>query len=141
MLRSADQDIDPDERAEHANNASVSYYVAVHAGQSGTGVRVYSPMMAATTTQGFVAWQSVQGSYVDKSTALAAGLATEFGQKKIPVRQLRGNASPVQHVAAAAVSIEVAPSEEEDDSTLQSAAYQQKIAQAVAMAIAQERSK
>lgn len=141
MLRSADQDIGPDERAESANNASVSFYVAIHAGQSGTGVRVYSPMMTGSTTQRFVPWNSVQAGYADKSTAFAAGLASEFGQKKIPVRQLLGNASPLQHVAAAAVSIEIAPSEVQEDSTLQSAAYQQKIAQAVASAIAQERSK
>jgi N-acetylmuramoyl-L-alanine amidase len=142
MLRSADQDIGSDERAERANAASVSYYVSIHAGQSGTGVRVYSPMMQASAAeQKFVRWDSVQSFFVDKSTAFAAGLASEFGQKKIPVRQLHGNVSPVQHVAAAAVSIEVAPNDEDDDGTLQAAAYQQKIAQAVAMAIAQERSK
>jgi N-acetylmuramoyl-L-alanine amidase len=98
-------------------------------------------MMNPSAPGHFVLWNSVQASYVDKSVALSATLASEFGQKKIAVRQLRGNVSPMQHVAAAAVIIEVAPSESDDDTTLQEAAYQQKIAQSVAMAIAQERSK
>jgi N-acetylmuramoyl-L-alanine amidase len=56
------------------------------------------------------------------------------------VRQLSGSAAPVAHVAAAAVSIEVAP-DRNDESSLESPAYIQKVAQAIASAVAQGKAR
>jgi N-acetylmuramoyl-L-alanine amidase len=142
LLRSGDDDVNPDDRADAANGAHVSYYVAIHAGQMGSGVRVFTPLRTATasTTSLFKPWDAVQADQIDKSARFAAGLASQFADKKIAVRQFSGNAAPLTHVAAAAVSIEVAP-EHDEESSLESAAYIQKIAQAVASAVAQEKAR
>jgi N-acetylmuramoyl-L-alanine amidase len=83
----------------------------------------------------------VQAGQKDGSVQFAAGLASQFAEKKIAVRQLSGNVAPLAHVAAAAVSIEVAPAEHDDESTLESSSYIQKLAQAIASAVAQEKAR
>jgi N-acetylmuramoyl-L-alanine amidase len=143
MLRSGDDDVNPDDRAEAANAARVSYYIAIHAGQIGSGVRVFTPLRVAasiTTDPLFKPWDQVQADQLEESARFAAGLGSQFAEKKIPVRQLGGNTAPLAHVSAAAVSIEVAP-ERNDESSLESVTYIQKIAQAVATAVAQEKSR
>jgi N-acetylmuramoyl-L-alanine amidase len=143
MLRNGDDDVNPDDRAETANAAHVSYYIAIHAGQMGTGVRVYTPLpnAAAATHSLFKPWDQVQADHGDNSNQFAAGVASQLADKKIPVRQLSGNVAPLAHVAAAAVSIEVAPAERNDESTLESSPYIQKLAQAIASAVAQEKAR
>ena len=143
MLRNGDDDVNPDDRAETANAARVSFYIAIHAGQMGTGVRVYTPLpnSAAPTHSLFKPWDQVQVDHGDNSNQFATGVASQLADKKIPVRQLSGNAAPLTHVAAAAVSIEVAPAERNDESTLESPAYIQKLAQAIAAAVAQEKAR
>ena len=141
MLRSGDDDVNPDDRAETANTARVSYYIAIHAGQIGSGVRVYTPLPAASTHSLFKPWDQVQADQTDNSVQFAAGLASQLAEKKIAVRQLSGNVAPLSHVAAAAVSIEVAPAEHDDESTLESQAYVQKLAQAIASAVAQGKAR
>lgn len=143
MLRSGDDDVNPDDRADVANAARVSYYVAIHAGQIGSGVRVFTPLRPAASSARnplFKSWDQVQSDEIDKSARFAAGLSSQFADKKISVRQLSGSAAPLAHVAAAAVSIEVAP-ERDDEASLESSAYIQKVAQAVATAVAQEKAR
>lgn len=141
LLRNGDDDVNPDDRADAANGAHVSYYIAIHAGQMGSGVRVFTPLRTVTsaTSALFKSWDAVQADQIDKSARFAAGLTAQFADKKIAVRQFSGNAAPLTHVAAAAVSIEVAP-ERDEESSLESSAYIQKIAQAVATAVAQEKA-
>jgi N-acetylmuramoyl-L-alanine amidase len=142
MLRSGDDDVNPDDRAETANAARVSYYIAIHVGQMGSGVRVYTPLPSPSAGHSlFKPWDQVQADKNGNSVQFAAGLASQLAEKKIAVRQLSGNAAPLSHVAAAAVSIEVAPAEHDDESTLESAAYIQKLAQAIASAVAQEKAR
>jgi N-acetylmuramoyl-L-alanine amidase len=142
LLRDGDQDVSGDDRAQTANVARVSYYVSIHAGQGGTGARVYTPIPTPTVTRSlFQSWDNVQSSYADRSVVLAAGMTSQIAQKKIPVRQLAANTSPLAHVAAASVVVEVAPEDEDEEDSLTSPQYQQKIAQAIAMSIAEARSK
>lgn len=141
VLRTQDQELANDERAEMANAAKVSFYIGVHAGQGESGVRIYRPLAARKSGALFTPWDHVQGTYLDKSDSLAAALATQMSEKKIAVRALSGNTAPLSHVAAAAVAVEVAPSSRNDDRSLESSAYQLKVAQAVAAAIAEERGK
>jgi N-acetylmuramoyl-L-alanine amidase len=142
LLREGDQDISGDDRAQAANIAHASYYVGIHAGQGGAGVRVYTPIQTSPTPSAlFQSWDSVQSSYADRSAVLAAGMTSQIAQKKIAVRQLAANTSPVAHVAAISVVVEVAPEDEDEQGSLTSAQYQQKIAQAIAMSIAEARSK
>ena len=143
MLRSGDDDVNPDDRADAANAARVTYYIAIHAGQVGSGVRVFTPLPPAAPSSMnllFKSWDQVQSDQIDKSVKFAAGLSSQFAEKKISARQLSGNAAPLAHVAAAAVSIEVAP-ERDDEASLESSAYIQKVAQAIATAVAQEKGR
>lgn len=143
MLRNGDDDVNPDDRAETANAARVSYYIGIHAGQMGSGVRVYTPLPNAPNAGRslFKPWDQVQAEQTGNSVQFAAGLASQFAEKKIAVRQLSGNVAPLAHVSAAAVSIEVAPADRNDESTLESSAYIQKLAQAIASAVAQEKAR
>jgi N-acetylmuramoyl-L-alanine amidase len=142
VLRTADEDRGTDERAEIANGAHVSFYVGVHAGQSGTGVRLYTAMPTSAQPQhGFMPWEQAQATFSDRSVAFSAALASQLNAKKVAARQLAGNTAPITHVAAAAVSIEVAPQDRDEDASLESQPYQQRVAQAVAAAIAGERSR
>jgi N-acetylmuramoyl-L-alanine amidase len=143
MLRTGDDDVNPDDRADAANAVRVSYYIAIHAGQIGSGVRVFAPLRASAPRSSnplFKSWDQVQSAQIDKSAKFAAGLTSQFAEKEISVRQLTGNAAPLAHVAAAAVSIEVAP-EHDDEASLESSAYIQKVAQAVATAVALEKGR
>jgi len=143
LLRSGDDDVNPDDRAEAANAAHVSYYIAIHAGQLGSGVRIFTPLRPAASPSAsplFVSWEQVQAQQVDKSNRFAGDLSSQLTEKKVPVRQLSGSAAPIAHVAAAAVSIEVAP-DRNDESSLESPAYTQKIAQAIASAVAQGKAR
>jgi N-acetylmuramoyl-L-alanine amidase len=142
LLREADQDLSGDDRAQAANVARVSYYVGIHAGQGGTGVRVYTPIQSPPMPRTLLqSWDNVQSAYADRSITFAARIASQLAQKKIAVRQLAANTSPLAHVAAASVAIEVAPEDEDDQDSLTLSQYQQKIAQAIAMSIAEARSK
>lgn len=141
VLRNKDQDLGADERAEAANAAKVVFYISLHAGQGESGVRIYRPLPTIPSSGLFARWDSVQSAFGTQSDSLAKTLASQFGQKRLPARILAGNVAPMIHVAAATVAVEVAPAARGDDKSLESAAYQQKIAQAVAAAIADERSK
>jgi N-acetylmuramoyl-L-alanine amidase len=141
MLRSGDQDVSSDERAESANAARVAYYVGVHAGQGGSGVRVFTGMPSKTESAAFIPWNRVQDGYASRSTAFAAAVASQVREKKLRSRQLYGSTAPMSHIAAAAIAVELAPADENDEESLESVQYQQKVAQAIATAIAEERGK
>lgn len=142
VLREGEHDVSADQRAETANAARVTFYVGLHAGQMGTGVRIFSPLVGTPASSSlFTAWQRVQEPFAERSVRFSAAVAAQLGQKKVPARQLAANTGPVMHLASAAIAVELAPSEGGDDETLQSASYQQKVAQAIAMAIADERAK
>ena len=142
VLRTADEDRGTDERAEMANGAHVNFYVGVHAGQSGAGVRLYTAMpIPAQPQHGFMPWEQAQATFSDRSVAFSAAVASQLNSKKVAARQLAANTAPITHIAAAAVSIEVAPQDRDEDASLESQPYQQRVAQAVAAAIAGERSR
>lgn len=143
VLRNADdEDRGTDERAEMANGAHVNFYVGVHAGQGGTGVRLYTALPEPAQRQhGFTPWELAQADHRDDSAAFAAALSSQLNARKVAARQLAGNSAPITHIAAAAVAIEVAPQDREDDASIESQPYQMRVAQAVAAAIAGERNR
>lgn len=141
MLRTADNGTSVEDRAETANAARTSFYVALHAGQVGTGVRVYSPLLPARKTSGlFTAWDSVQEAHVERSRRFGAAVLAESAERKLPARLLAATSEPIPHLAAAAVLVEVAPQQAGQDASLESGAYQQRIAQAIAQAVVAERA-
>jgi N-acetylmuramoyl-L-alanine amidase len=136
-----------DQRATSANTSHASLYVALHASSSGHGVRVYSAMLAPTaapppgqTNRSFVRWEQAQSPYLDKSNLAASALAAECVSEGLPVRSSSAPLRPLNSITLAAVGVEVAPLGSSADE-LGNPEYQQKIATALASAIATLRAK
>ncbi|MGA3126139.1 MAG: N-acetylmuramoyl-L-alanine amidase [Candidatus Korobacteraceae bacterium] len=144
LTRSADTLLTLDQRATSANTSRASLYVALHSSSSGHGVRVYTSMIApsqpAQTNRIFLPWELAQSPYREKSGSAATALAAECSAEGLPVRTSAAPLRPLNNITLAAVAVEVAPLESSADE-LGSAEYQQKIATALASAIANLRGK
>jgi N-acetylmuramoyl-L-alanine amidase len=141
LLRDADATIAPDQRANAANLSGSALYISVHAAGAGNGVRVFtSTLPPGYGRSGFVAWDTAQSAFVASSELLAADLATELLKRDIPAVALGITVPPLNHVAAPALAIEVAPPPKGTLADLTSAAYQQAISAAIAEAIASSRT-
>jgi N-acetylmuramoyl-L-alanine amidase len=136
MSRDADVTVPVEQRAAMADAARVAVYVSLHAASLGRGVRVYTAMINSASAKpgGFVPWDTAQAGYVLSSRALADIVKAELGKHEIPSSELSAPVKPLNHVAAAAIAIEVAPSGA-DVGSINAAGYQQRIATAIAEAI------
>ena len=140
MLRDGDTTLSPEQRAEASNAARATVYISLHADVLGTGVRVYTSLVPpAQPRQGaFLPWESAQAGYLEPSRILANSILEEVAKKQITVAMLPAPLSPLNHIAAAAVAVEVAPPRP-DLSSLTQANYQQAVVTAIATALAQAR--
>jgi N-acetylmuramoyl-L-alanine amidase len=144
LTRSADNPLTLDQRAASANTSRASLYVALHSSSSGHGVRVYTsmiaPSQAAQTNRIFLPWELAQSPYREKSGSAATALAAECSAEGLPVRTSAAPLRPLNNITLAAVAVEVAPLGN-SAGELASSEYQQKIATALASAIANLRGK
>jgi len=144
LTRVADSLLTWDQRAISANTSHASLYVALHASSSGHGVRVYTAMVAppqpGQSNRSFLPWELAQSPYLDKSGIAASMLAAECASEGLPVRSSSVPLHPLNSVTLAAVAVEVAPLGASANE-LGSPEYQQKIATALASAIASLRGK
>jgi N-acetylmuramoyl-L-alanine amidase len=140
MLRDGDVTLSPEQRAEASNGARAAVYISLHADVLGTGVRVYTSLLppAATHPAAFLPWESAQAGYVGSSRILANSILEAVAKKQINVAMEPAPVAPLNHIAAAAVAVEVAPARP-DVSSLTQAAYQQAVVTAIASALAQAR--
>jgi len=142
MLRDADVTIPVEQRAAMADAARVAVYLALHATSEGHGVRVYTAMLNSESgsPSGFLPWDTAQSRYVLGSLALADIAKAELGKHEIPSSELPAPVQPLNHVASAAIAIELAPSGT-DVASVTASVYQQRIATALAEAIVVGRSR
>jgi len=144
LTRVADNLLTWEQRAESANTSHASLYVGLHASSSGHGVRVYTAMIApqqpVQTNRSFLPWELAQAPYRERSDTAAIALAAECRDEGLPVRSSAAPVRPLNNITLAAVAVEVAPLES-SAGQLGSAEYQQKIATALASAIAKVRGK
>ena len=144
LTRVADNELTWDQRAVSANTSRATLYVALHASASGHGVRLYTAMLpAAQPGQGrrsFLLWELAQSPYLTQSNTASAALAAQCAAERLPVRTLIAPVRPLGSITEAAIAIEVAPLGSSPDE-LAAAAYQQKIASALAAGIAGLRGK
>lgn len=140
MLRDGDTTLSPEQRAEASNAARATVYISLHADVLGTGVRVYTSLLPpAQPRQGaFVSWENAQAGYLEPSRILANSILEEVAKKQITVAMLPAPLSPLNHIAAAAVAVEVAPPRP-DLNSLTQASYQQAVVTAIATALVQAR--
>jgi N-acetylmuramoyl-L-alanine amidase len=141
LLRDGDSTLTLDQRASLTNSAHPAIYICVHAASQGNGVRFYTALVpAGTENRGpFLGWDAAQFSYQSASRAAAMSLARELPAKQIPARSLVAPLRPLNNITSAALALEVAPPSD-DVSQLNSPAYQQLIAGAIAAGLADLRS-
>ena len=141
LIRDGDMTLSLDERADLANTAHPAIYICIHATSQGSGVRIYTALLpAGGDNRGvFLDWETAQAGARAASQAAAAGLAAEFQRRQFPVRSLSAALRPLNNVVAPAVAIEVAPPAT-GLAQLNSAEYQQLVAEAIATGVANLRS-
>ena len=136
LLRASDTAMTLDQRAILANTSRARFYVSIHAGSMGTGVRLYTALLPPITPAigSFLPWDSAQATYLSSSQTLSGDIAAEFSTVKVPARQMPAPVPPLNHIAAAAVAVEVVPPGA-DVSQLTSPAYQEQVASAIAAGV------
>lgn len=142
MSRDTDVTVPVEQRAALADAGRIAVYLSLHAASQGRGVRVYTAMLNSESGPpgGFLAWDTAQARYMLSSRALADIVKAELGKHEIPNSQLPAPVQPLNHVAAAAIAIELAPSGP-DVASVNAAVYQQRVAAALAEGVVVGRSR
>ena len=138
LLRDGDATLSTDQRAALANTNHAALYVTIHAGSLGSGVRLYTSMMPADNEAArgdFIPWDLAQAGFLNSSRTIASTLAAEIQMRRIEVRVLSASLPPLNHVAAPAIGVEVAPRVSTDVNDLTSITYQQALASGLASGI------
>jgi N-acetylmuramoyl-L-alanine amidase len=140
LLRDGDTTLSLDQRASLTNSAHPAIYICVHAGSQGNGVRIYTALVPARAENRgpFLSWDAAQDSFQPISRTAAATVMGELQSKQVPTRYLITPLRPLNNITAAALAMEVAPPSD-DVSQLNSPAYQQAIAAAIAAGVADVR--
>jgi N-acetylmuramoyl-L-alanine amidase len=142
LLRDGDTTLSLDQRASLTNSAHPAIYICVHAASQGNGVRVYTALVStgAENHGPFLGWDTAQSSFQPTSRTAGMSLVRELQSKQISARSLVAPLRPLNNITTAALAMEVAPPSD-DVSQLNSPAYQQLIAGAVAAGVADVRDK
>jgi N-acetylmuramoyl-L-alanine amidase len=141
LLRETDISLPMEKRAEitngHHNNA---IYVAIHAGLTGQGVRIYcSTLPAAVPSAGpFVPWSIAQSGALPRSRILAKAVAGELQRKQLQVARLNAPLRPLNNIITPAIAVEFSP-KGADLRSPESLKMQNAVASAVAAGIASSR--
>jgi N-acetylmuramoyl-L-alanine amidase len=138
LLRDSDRTLSLDQRAELTNEARPSLYVALHAGPSGTGARVYTSAVAFTAQPvagRLVSWENAQVSALDRSQSVARAVAAEIGRLEGRVDNMAAPLRPLNNLVIPAIAVEFTAISRSPQSRHQ----QEAIASAVASGIAQVR--
>ncbi len=142
LLRDDDTALSLDQRAASANAAHPAIYISLHAASQGSGIRLYTALIpAAGENHGaFFDWNAAQSLFLLLSQAATSSVAAELGKRQLPVRVLVAPLRPLNNVTTAAMAIEVAPPATGMEE-LNSPAYQQLVAGAVAAGVLAVRDK
>lgn len=141
--RESDTLLDNNRRAEIANRANAQACLSLHASQSGTGIHLFTSSLAPADPARMVPWKTAQAASVTRSLALAGMLNSALLHSGMTVTLGRTALPAIDSMACPAVAIEIAP--EIDASQPQpispsDAAYQARVAQALAAAILEWRT-
>lgn len=138
LLRDGDTTLSADQRAAAANGARPELFLSLHAGSTGTGVHVFTAQLGSPSPRlpgGLVPWDSAQAAYLEASRDMAGRLAAALLKVDIAATRAPATMRPLNNVIAPAIAIEVTPQQGKVD-TLNDAAYQQAVCNAVADAVA-----
>lgn len=141
LLRESDIDLGLDRRAEITNEQRAGVYVALHAGRTGKGVRVYAPAFADAQQPPagrFLPWENAQSGALARSQNVARAVSEELKKRGLTVVNLSLPLRPLNNITAPAVAVELAP-DADDLQSLESQKRQNNVATAIALGIAQVR--
>jgi N-acetylmuramoyl-L-alanine amidase len=142
LIRSGDDDINFDQRANTANTNHPNIYLAIHVTSQGSGVNLYTSLLpVANPPRGtLVNWETAQASFLGRSQQAMDILAASLEDSRIPTRKLSAPLRPLNNITNPAVAIEIAPPAG-GSLRLESSQYQQIVASAVATGMASMRDK
>jgi N-acetylmuramoyl-L-alanine amidase len=132
-----------DQRAGTANHARPLACLLLHATSSGSGIHVVSSSLASVDTQPrALRWNEAQAGAVAMSLRLANEVGLALSDAHLPVVLLRASVPPVDNLICPAVIIEIAPLAPPGGSRspVTDTAYQQHVAEAVALGLASFRT-
>ena len=137
LVRDSDGILSADQRATLANAAQPALYISIHATSQGSGMRIYTAMLPASSDNRgpFVDWQSAQSASLEHSRWAQGQLVAAVQKTGFPVRSLAAPLRPLNNIAVPALALEIAPTTG-DVSQLASADYQQMISAALANGVA-----
>jgi N-acetylmuramoyl-L-alanine amidase len=140
LLREGDTTLSLEHRAEISNQQRPALYVALHAGEPGSGIRVYSALLPAhqPNAGNFVSWDSAQAASLERSLYIAKTIAAELKRKEVRSSNLQAFLRPLNNVLAPAIAVEFAVNRN-DARSLDSMKAQSSTVSALASAIAQSR--
>ena len=140
LVRDADTALTFDQRAAIANAARPLVFITLHAGNTGSGVRVYTAHLgeSAPRAGSFLPWDTAQSAFLDGSRAVAGSVVAEITKQQIPVASAPVLLRPLNNIAASAIAIEIMPPAA-DVEGLTSVAYQQTVCAAIAEGVAGSR--
>jgi len=137
LLRNADINLTPDQRAGTANADRAGIYISLHAASQGTGARVYTALLPVEGegNRTFHAWNVAQAPALPVSRAVAAAIVSEMQKRQLSARGSSASLRPLNNLLMPALAVELAPGPN-GIADLPSANYQQQVAAAVADAVA-----
>lgn len=113
MTRTGDIDVPELNRAEIANHAQAAACVVIHATDAGNGVHLFTssiaPQAATGSTPRILPWATAQAAYVTQSLKLESEMDAALMSAEVPVTMGRAAVEPLNHLACAAVAVELAP--------------------------------
>lgn len=142
LLRESDIDLSLDRRAEITNEQRASLYVALHAGRTGKGVRVYAPVLTGVQQPlagRFLPWESAQSPSLSRSQNVARAVSEELKKKGLTVANLDVPLRPLNNIVTPAIAVELTL-DEEGLQSLESQKRQNNVATAIALGIVQIRN-
>jgi N-acetylmuramoyl-L-alanine amidase len=142
VLRDGDATLSLDQRANLTNVARPAIYICLHAASQGAGVRLYTAVLPAggENRGSFLDWDTAQSGFRSLSQTVESSLAAEFTKRQVPVRSQLAPLRPLNNIVTAAVGIEIAPPAGKL-ADLNSASYQQLVAESVTAGIEAVRDK
>jgi N-acetylmuramoyl-L-alanine amidase len=139
LLRDSDIDLTLERRAEITNEQHAGIYLALHAGRTGQGVRVYTSLPANRQPPAagrFLPWESAQAPALDRSKTAAQAISVELRKRGMSVATLGVSLRPLNNVVSPAIAVELAP-EGGDLQSLESPKRNVSVAAGIAVAIDQ----
>jgi N-acetylmuramoyl-L-alanine amidase len=140
LLRDSDIGLTLDQRAAATNVTHAGIYITLHAVSQGRGARVYTALLPVEgASKGvFHAWNAAQAPALPVSKIISAAIAGEMQKREIAARASAASLRPLNNVVMPAVAVELAPGDG-GVTELSSANYQQRVAAAIADAVASVR--